>query len=205
MLSAPVYVDFDDVLCETARGLIDVIQEHFGRSIKFEDIHSFDLALSFGLSEDELIRLMDFAHTADILTAFDPVPGAVDVLRYWAARGARIWVVTGRPPSTEAASVEWLRHCGVPYERIIFVDKYGRFKADVHGNAMTLEQLKNLPFSLAIDDAPQMVEYLAGTMGVSTVILDRPWNSTMQDGLRIKRCRNWEEISLLLPSGDSVS
>ncbi len=199
-IPVPVYVDFDDVLCETARGLIDVIDEHFGRSIEFEDIHSFDLALSFGLDEHELARLMEFAHTADILTAFAPVKGAVETLRDWAGRGARIWIVTGRPPLTEDASVEWLQRYGVPYERLIFVDKYGRFKADVHGAALTLDELSQLPFSLAIDDAPQMALYLSETMHVETVMLDRPWNRGIQLSGSVTRCFNWAEIALLLPS-----
>jgi hypothetical protein len=45
-----IYVDFDDVLCETARALVALLQSHFGRTVAFDDVISFDLAVSFGLN-----------------------------------------------------------------------------------------------------------------------------------------------------------
>ena len=33
-----IYVDFDDVLCETALGLARIVEEEFGRKVAFEDI-----------------------------------------------------------------------------------------------------------------------------------------------------------------------
>lgn len=201
MWEAPVYIDFDDVLCETARGLLAVIQEHFGRAIEFEQIHSFDLALSFGLDETQLNQLMQFAHKEEILAAFDPVPGAIETLCDWSSRGADIWIVTGRPPLTEAASVEWLRRHGVPYSRIVFVDKYGRFKADIKHRALTLDELRDMPFALAIDDAPQMVRFLDEEMGLRVAMLDRPWNrcsdADERNGVtrRVWRCGNWRQIA----------
>ena len=47
----PVYLDFDDILCETARAFTGLLHREFGKSVAFEDIHTFNLGESFGLAE----------------------------------------------------------------------------------------------------------------------------------------------------------
>ena len=53
MAETPIYVDLDDVLCETARGFLGLLQREFDRRVAFEDIRDFDLGVSFGLDEIE--------------------------------------------------------------------------------------------------------------------------------------------------------
>ena len=47
---AKIYIDLDDVLCETARAFIRLYREEWGREVVFEEISAFDLTKSFGLS-----------------------------------------------------------------------------------------------------------------------------------------------------------
>ena len=57
-----IYIDFDDVLCETARNLAVLARELFGRTVPYEAISGFDLKAAFALSEAEIDRLMEHAH-----------------------------------------------------------------------------------------------------------------------------------------------
>jgi len=192
-----VYVDFDDVLCETARGLSALLEAEFGKQVAYEEIRWFDLGRSFGLTADDLERLMRTAHRAENLASLRPVPGARAVLSQWRAQGCEVCIVTGRPPETADASREWLFRHDMPYDRLVFVDKYRRLPAGPE--LVTLDELARMGFALAIDDAPAMLQFLVEATPVPVVVYDRPWNAEFPaapggPGKRVRRCHSWAEI-----------
>jgi hypothetical protein len=199
--SPRVYVDFDDVLCETARVLMRVAEHEFGRRVAFESIHSFDIGTSFDLDRDQVRHVMDILHRSDIIAGLPPTPGAGPALRNWTARGCSICVVTGRPPTTADACREWLRRHDIPFAELIFVDKYGRFlPLDAHPGYLTLEELKEQDFTLAIDDSVETIRFLAAHTRIPLVLYDRPWNSRWSEhehfSRPIRRCRGWDTMPL---------
>ena len=193
-----VYVDMDDVLCETARRLAELVGEMFGRTVAFEAIHSFDLASSFSLAKEEHDALMDVIHQADLLLSIDPVPGAASVLRQWSQDGLRICIVTGRPVASADASREWLRREGIPFDELIFVDKYGRH--DLEGadrESVPLVELVRQSFCLAVEDEPRTARYLAANLGAPVMLLSRPWNAgvaTQECPGKLVRCDGWGAV-----------
>ena len=124
-----IYVDMDDVICETGRGFLVLLEAEFGRRVEFEDVREFDLTKSFNMTQDEIEEFMERAHQPGFLGALPPMPGAVETIQAWAAEGYEIEVRTGRPPSTRACSEEWLKRHAVPFANLKFVDKYGRVEA----------------------------------------------------------------------------
>ena len=103
-LKAPrIYVDFDDVLCETARLLMDIVSREFGRNLVFEQIHTFDIGQAFDLENHEVRRVMNLLHDPELLISLDPMVGARESLVRWAENGARVDIETGRPPMTREA------------------------------------------------------------------------------------------------------
>jgi len=206
-MNGTVYVDFDDVLSETARRLADIVAERFGRRTPFEQIHSFDLGISFGLQPHEQDILIQLFHDADMLASIPPVAGAVEGLRAWAAAGCIVHVVTGRPPETHDASRAWLERHAVPYADITFVDKYGRGHADVAGvRQMTLADLQACHFALVVDDSPDMVRLLANRPEIPIAVFDRPWNAQLgpvESQPNVVRCRDWTELLARFPEPGS--
>ena len=93
----------DDVLCETCRGLIDLLHDEFGRTVDYEDVHDFDLGNSFKLTRDELDTFLDRAHEHDVLAGLAPIAGAKGTLEGWVEKGFDIAILTGRPPSARRA------------------------------------------------------------------------------------------------------
>lgn len=193
-------MDFDDVLCETARGLAGLLFKEFGKTVAFEDITEFNLEKSFSLSKVEIDCLMEKGHQADFLEALSPVPGAIEGLRTWAERDYAVTVVTGRPPSCLDASHAWLSRHGFDVDSMVFVDKYGRMTMDdLSGEAISLDDLVHLEFCLAIEDAPGMASYLVDNMSLPVIVLERPWNASAQIGNgdtegRLHRCRDWLQV-----------
>jgi len=196
MTSGRVYVDFDDVLCETARDLAALLERSTGRHIEYEDIHWFDLRKSFKLTAQDLDSFLDAAHQPEIIEKIPLVTGAAKTLKGWADSGLDVCILTGRPPATEASSRRWLAAHGIPFSELLFVDKYGR-----HGGipgCVTLDEVREMDFLFAVDDAPRMLNYLISEMSVPVLIFDRPWNRKTLDpipaGRDVRRCRSHEEI-----------
>ena len=49
-----VYVDMDDVLCETAASLCGMAEREFARRVRYEDVKHFDLQKVFSLDDGEM-------------------------------------------------------------------------------------------------------------------------------------------------------
>jgi uncharacterized HAD superfamily protein len=195
-----IYVDLDDVLCETARAFLDLLKTHFGKTATFESIYSFNLGESFSLSPNELHRLMNLAHDDGVLKHLAAIPGAKRGLDAFRSRGYDIAIVTGRPPFTEEATRYWLDANRIPYQQLVFVDKYGRGSVDGgDGRAMTLDELRRRKFAYAIEDSWDMAVFLSEQMALPVALLDRPWNRGSLGHPRptarmIRRFADWSEI-----------
>jgi len=194
-----VYVDLDDVLCETIRAFTDVLRRSFGKSVQFEDVFSFNLGKSFGLGPKELEEFMILAHQPFVLASIEPIKGAVEVLTEWKNNGIHITVVTGRPVSSFDVSKEWLQMNKIPFDSFIVVDKYGHDQGDSARKPLGLRRVLRSDFYLAIEDSPRMSRFLAQHVGVPILLNDRPWNQKIErlpkDLERLViRCRNWMEI-----------
>lgn len=187
----PIYVDFDDVLCETARGLLGLLEREYGKRVAFEDLTNFDLEISLGMPKAEFEHFFKLVHHPDELRGYDPIPEALAALDGWSRAGYEIAIVTGRPTAAREVSLEWLAAHQVAYHSFTMVDKYGREKGN---GALSMAELTAMEFSLAIEDAPQMAQYLAGSMATPVALVDRPWNRSLPAHKRITRVVSWAEI-----------
>lgn len=189
-----IYVDLDDVLCETARSLLTIVEREFGKRLVYEELTNFDVGQACGLGSREVTELFRIAHHPDELLGMEPIEGAVSVLEEWAGAGHEIAIVTGRPPSTYEPSIEWLARHRFPYHTFLIVDKYGRFETE-NTIGITLSDLASRRFRLAVEDSPMMANYLAGEMRVSVALFDRPWNRMGAQHSLIGRYNHWREIA----------
>lgn len=192
-----IYIDFDDVLCETARALSEAAKILFGRDVPYEQITVFDLQHAFSLSEDEIEQLMGLAHKQGFLAKLEPAPGAVEAVKELQSAGHAVTIVTGRPSDCHTGSVAWLEKHGLESVDIIYVDKYGRAPKNLPAWApqmLTLEQFYTLRFDVAVDDAPAALDLLTGLEGCRVVIFNRPWNVAYKQQAGMQRCNSWDAI-----------
>jgi ribosomal protein S18 acetylase RimI-like enzyme len=197
----PIYVDMDDVLCETARALLAIAAREFGKTIPFDQLNTFEVGEACGLEMREMAELFRLAHHDEELLAMAPIDDAVEVLRQWANAGREVAIVTGRPPSTHDVSRAWLARHDVPHHDFVMVDKYGRFSTE-NTIAITLPELATRRFSFAVEDSPTMAKFLATEMKVPVALLDRPWNQ-MENHPLITRLGDWREIAKIVAPGNS--
>lgn len=201
-----IYVDLDDVLSLTIERLLSLLEARHGRRVPVDEIRDFDLAGPFGLRPEELDALMRQAHEPEQLAALPPAPGAAETLGHWAARGYRVTVMTGRPPSAAACSRAWLERHAIPHAGLACVDKYAR--ADWHESpepALDLDALAGFGFTLAVEDSLEIAALLAGRWGVPVALMDRPWNRDLSElapetRRRLVRCHGWSDIAERFPA-----
>ena len=183
----------DDVLCETARRFLVIIEREFGKQVAYERLTDFDFEQSCDLTPGQRDKLYEIIHFEDEILSIEPIPEAIDVLDGWVRAGYEIAIVTGRPPDTFAPSVEWLARFKVPYHSFTIVDKYGRFETE-NNIGLSLTELAQQQFCWAVEDSLPMAKFLATEMQLPVALLDRPWNQADAETAQITRYRHWPEI-----------
>jgi hypothetical protein len=198
-----IYVDFDDVLCETARHLSVLARDLFARNVPYEAISEFDLQQAFALSGAEIDHLMEHAHRAEFLTRLDPAPGGLEAVRALEKNGHTVAIVTGRPATSHDGSCGWLSKHALSHLDLVYVDKYGRAPANTPPGTpktLTLDEFATLHFDVAIDDAPTALDLLADRRNCTVIVYDRPWNRRYAPAANMRRSVSWPEIVSLIGS-----
>ena len=188
-----IYVDFDDVLCATALGFLEILEREFGKTIGFDEIEDFDLGRSFDLDAAELARFFELVHEDEALVGLAPLEGALETLADWKAAGYDIEVVTGRPADTRVASEAWLEAHRVAFDRLIFVEKYGHARG-----AMPLNEIVARDYAWVVEDSFATAERMA-LGGHRVHLLDRPWNRIeTRAEAPVLRSANWKELKAVV-------
>lgn len=188
-----IYLDMDDVLCDTTGAYIDLLAREFDLHVDFEEVFSFNLQKSFGLDDAQNRHLFGRAHEPEFILGLKPLEGMLDVLRNWEERGFSLSILTGRHTAAAEASRQWLKEKDIPHHFFTMVDKYNWSDTD-EDVAITLEQLSSMPFDIGIEDSPKMADYLTREMALPVLLFDRPWNRIYEPGGKSCRCRGWQQV-----------
>lgn len=204
-----IYVDIDDVMCETARSLCGFADRMFGRKVAYEDVFEFDLRVSFSLDDRQIAELMDAAHEPDAMDSFPETPGASETVLSWVERGDDVTFVTGRPAVTHDATCHWMAERGLGAVPILHVDKFGRYLGQMFGTLdylVPLEDFLKMEFDFAVEDSPLGLGHLAKIPGCRVAAFDRPWNAKFAlPGPQFRRCATWRDVAAFRDSAEAKS
>lgn len=193
-----IYVDFDDVLCATARHFLAVVEREFDKRIAYDELTDFDIGTSCGLRPEETEELYRIVHRPDELMQMAPIDGAIAALRQWADSGYEIAIVTGRPPESYEPSLAWLNRYRVPHQSFSMVDKYSRFTTD-NTVAIRLDELAQREYCWAVEDSLPMAQFLATQMKLPVALIDCPWNRVAEDHVNVGRYAEWQTLAAQMP------
>ena len=203
-----VYLDFDDVLCETFAELERFARAAFGKDPEPGKSVRFDLHESLGLTNEEYRLFMDRFH-AEKLLSIPEIPGACAALRAWIAAGHEPVVVTGRPVSAAADSARWLADRGLAGVPVLHVDKYARFPDPAAPGVVPFPALSSMGFGLAVEDAPAALDVLARSRLCPYAVFERPWNRAWAPppdaAAPVLRARAWSDLAALVPEGSDLA
>lgn len=195
-----IYIDFDDVICETARSFSQLAKELFDIEVPYEEVQFFNLMKAFDLDDKQYDELMRVGHLPEVLLSYEETIGASQTINKWINEGHEIFVITGRPFNAYEPSRKWLDEHNLERVSLFCVDKYGResFNQDCSYN-MTLEQLYNMTFDFAIEDSPAAFEHVMRFHNCRVAVYERPWNQSVElPKDNFVRCRSWKEIEKVL-------
>ena len=191
-----IYIDFDDVICETAEYFTKIAKELFGIDVPYRQVQFFNLQKSFDLSDAQYDELMEAGHTPENLLNYEETAGASRTINKWVGEGHEVFIITGRPFNSYEPSRKWLDGHQLERVPLFCVDKYGRetFGQDFIYN-MTLEQLYSMTFDFAIEDSPAAFEHVLHFEKCKVAVFDRPWNRQVEfPNDNFVRCEGWQEI-----------
>jgi uncharacterized HAD superfamily protein len=194
-----LYVDLDDVVAQTIRAFILLLETKFHRRVDFESVRSFHLGQSFQLSDIELRAFLRAAHESSVLRSIEPIPGAREALSRLQAY-AHIVIVTGRPIFTYDDTVRWLFENQISHHAVGFLKKYVENDTGIRHwrRPIALRSLRRGAFTLAVEDSPKMAKYIATRLELPVALLDKPWNRSLAIGARHRalctRCDNWDGV-----------
>lgn len=191
-----IYIDFDDVICETAEYFTKIAKELFGIDVPYRQVQFFNLQKSFDLSDAQYDELMEAGHTPENLLNYEETAGASRTINKWVDEGHEVFIITGRPFNSYEPSRKWLDGHQLERVPLFCVDKYGRetFGQDFIYN-MTLEQLYSMTFDFAIEDSPVAFEHVLHFEKCKVAVFDRPWNRQVEfPNDNFVRCEGWQEI-----------
>jgi len=197
-----IYIDFDDVICETALYFTQIAKELFDIDVPYSQVQFFNLQKSFDLSDGQYDELMRVGHIPENLLAYEETPGACVTINKWLDEGHQVSIITGRPFDAYDPSRRWLDEHGLQRVPIFCVDKYGReiFNQDCSYN-LTLEKLYEMSFDFAVEDSPAAFEHVMHFADCRIAVYDRPWNRDAKlPSDSFVRCRDWNGIDELLHS-----
>lgn len=195
-----IYIDFDDVICETAKFFTKIAKELFDIDVPYAEVQFFNLQKSFDLTDKQYDELMIAGHLPHNLLSYEETPGAVTTINNWIDEGHEVSIITGRPFDAYEPSRQWLDEHGLTRVPLLCVDKYGRefFNQECSYN-LTLKDLYNMTFDFAIEDSPHAFLHVMHFEGCTVAVFNRPWNKNAElPADNFVRCEGWEGIDKLL-------
>lgn len=195
-----IYIDFDDVICETARHFSKLAMELFGIDVPYNEVQFFNLKKTFDLDDSQYEKLMKAGHEPETLLAYEETEDASETINKWVDAGHEISIITGRPFDSYVPSRKWLDEHHLERVPLLCVDKYGREIFNQNCTySMTLSELYNMNFDLAIEDSPAAFEHVLHFNNCKVAVFDRPWNQKVEfPNDRFVRCKDWKEIDSFL-------
>ena len=191
-----IYIDFDDVICETAVFFTKLARELFGIDLPYSQVQFFNLQKTFDLSDEQYDELMIAGHIPENLLSYAETPGASETINRWIDEGHDVKVITGRPFEAYGPSREWLDNHGLNRVPLFCVDKYGRESFNMDSSySMTLAELYDMTFDFAIEDSPAAFEHVMHFDNCKVAVFNRPWNiKEPLPNSNFSRCEGWAGV-----------
>lgn len=153
---ASVCTDLDGVLADTRSAAINRYNSILGATRSPLEIRSwlgiYDLGLKDGLARDEALELNRLCwFDPDLVSAIKPLPGAIELVRWFSERNLSLPIVTSRPPEFTQITFDWLEEWLPDIKRDrVYIQNPMHLRGDVFKAFM----VKHFDFDLHLEDVP---------------------------------------------------
>ena len=172
-----ILVDLDNVLINTGQAWVDVLNERYGTTVKYDDVSEWDITKFFPtLSRDEVYEPLS---TGEVWSRALPIDGARECLEKLIDEGHDVYVVTASSLNT----------IGKKWKEIL--QRY--FPMIKHNNVIVASNKQMIVADVLIDDAPFNID---GGKYIG-ILFDAPHNrgcDTEFDSVFGGRASNWDDV-----------
>ena len=170
-------VDVDNCLCDAQTKLCDILQDIYGIDTTAEEVMDYDWKKCFDITEQEWQVVLDEFH----INCFnvDPIEGAIESIQKL-KEFHEIHIITARDKLLAVKPTKkWFKSNKISYDSLTF-------------SVNKLDICLNKNIKLMIEDKGETAQLLAEN-GITTILLNYPWNSKFNHA-NIIRVNNWFEI-----------
>lgn len=190
-----IAIDFDDVIGAFNQAYIAHHNQFYGSPlITFQDIHTFDMTVLYGVDEETMIgRLRKFCHNHH--QEISPYAGVDSVLPMLSQHFA-IHIVTSRCESLTEVTKSWLKDNELleVIDGFHFANGYGTLYPERKRTKLAI--CLELNAVALIEDAPKNAEQVASG-GIPVFMPNRPWNAGFTHE-KVRRYEAWDQVIALL-------
>ena len=180
-----IAVDLDNVIASTDPKIREIVHRISGVRLSQGDIKVFeyhkalvDAGLDLEVAKDIEKEALRLFHDGECLQ-IELVDGAAEGLACLSNTRRRVIIVTSRPVTSGEVTKSWLEQFQVPCEEVVFIDKKDRMAST---------------WVVLIEDAAHHAQAVC-QMGVPVVLLDYPWNRSIEAHALIHRAKDWREAA----------
>ena len=179
-----IYVDFDDTLVDLAGQVVEGYNKIYGKNLQIQDMRSANSEENFDLSEEGLFEMYSQMEERGLWKSYTLLPDAKDTILSFPNHSWNI--LTAREKKDQYEITETLQREGLAFESIYGVRRHDDAKAKAE---IALEGRADL----VIEDNPFFASECAKA-GLQTLVLERPWNETLQESNNLIKVPNWKEL-----------
>lgn len=176
-----IAIDIDSTLHHYWDVLSEISRRRFGVELPYEEQFTWGITR---LRPDQLKLCIDESHNDERILAGQPYPGAVETVRAWSGQGHFIHITSHRSSACAAATADWLRRLGVPFDELCCsYDKVSR--------------CVEVDIDILIDDSPLNISAaIEHDITVATIL--HPWNAELCEVEDVIAAKDWTELANLL-------
>ncbi len=174
---ARIALDIDSTLHHYWDLIDRISQERFGVELPYEEQTDWGITV---LERDDLIACVEETHSDENILLAEPYPHAVETVRDWSEQGHWIHVTSHRAGRAYAATEEWLKRIGMPYD-------------DLHCSYDKISRCVELGIHVLVDDSPVNLRR-ARAEGMIGATIVHPWNKELVDEDAAIGGADWREL-----------
>ena len=185
-------LDMDEILAEFVDSFLQFHNDLYGTTVRKNEMFTYNFEDVIGITEDQIEeRLLQF-YTTDYFRNIKPVSGAekgIDEL----AKSHVLAVITARPYIIRPETERWLNQ----YFSNFFasINLTNQFQYRDQGNKRKKSEIcQERGVNLMVEDSLNYASDCA-SQGIDVLLLDYPWNQTVELPENIKRVCSWGEIA----------
>lgn len=187
-----IAVDADDVLSQSAGGFIEWSNQKFGTHLTIAD-YDEHWAKMWKIEHDEAEQRAHEFHTSDVITTYNTVPNAFEVLTKLKERFTLV-LLTSRRTSIAEMTREWInRNYPGIFSECVFCGFYDNLNAD-RFQLTKAGIAKDIKADYLIDDQLKHAEASAEAGITSLLFGDYPWNQKDILPPNAIRVNDWGEV-----------